>query len=339
MKILSLTEDQHDEVVKFTTHIEDELKKLVPDMIFAGPGYPLNKPGETIDQSVQRLMPDADWVLDWNPWFLKGLNPSRSYKVACFLPDIHWNYGLNGGPDKIADLMNRNGYDAAITLIRHLAMAGGYPDLYPIEPDYYEKHLKMPMHHQPACINPALFRDLHLERSLDAAFLGSMGMPFYPLRYSIYFGLNRLAAYNNLKVTLGGSPSHTTPYHKHIPTLYGKGEIVGERYVEVLNKTKCFLFDTSVFRYTVYKFPEAQACGALCMSDPPLDMEAMHLIPEENFIPITIANWQDRLLEVLHDESLRERVAKAGYESTMKYNTAEVRAKSLLAFLADHLKD
>lgn len=337
MKILSLTEDQHNEVVKFTTHVEDELSKLVDEMMFAGPGYPLYKEGETIDESVKRVMPDADWVLDWNPWFLKHLNPSRTYKVACFLPDIHWNYKI-GGPDKIVGLMNQSGYDAAISLIRHLAMAGGYPNLFAIEPDYYEKHLKMPMHHQPACINPSLFRDLHLNRDIDAGMLGCASLPFYPMRTEMWSNLPTFAIRNTLKILLNGPPEHTALWHKHIPTLYSTGAIVGERYVETLNKIKCFLFDTSVFRYTVYKFPEAQACGALCMSDAPLDMEAMHLIPEENFIPITIDNWRDRLLEVLKDESLRERVAKAGYESTMKYNTAEVRAKSLKSFLETHLK-
>ena len=337
-KVLSLTGDQRNEVIKLTTHVEDELVKLVDEMIFAGSGYPLYREGETIDQSVKRIMPDVDWVLDWNPWVLKQLNPSRTYKVASFLPDMHWNCGLNGGPDKIVDLMNRSGYDAAISLCRHLAMAGGYPNLYAIEPDYYEKHLKMSMHHQPACINPNLFRDLHLNRNIDAALLGCAGLPFYPLRFNIWQELPALAVQNNLKIMIRSPPEQTSPWHKDIPTLYSRGQIVGERYVETLNRTKCFLFDTSVFRYTVYKFVEAQACGALCLSDTPLDMEVMHLIPEENFIPITIGNWKSRLLEVLGNESLRDRVARAGYESTMKYNTAEARARSLRDFLEAQLK-
>lgn len=307
-------------------------------MIFAGKGYPLHVPGESVDQTVQRLMPDADWVIDSAFFADRVLKPNRSYKVACFLADMHYNYSLGGGPERICEAFNAVGYDLLITLIKHLKLAGGYPDFWSIDPDYYQKHLKMPIHHSPACIDPATFRDLHLQRYIDASFLGCAVPSFYPIRYSIAVNLQPFAAATHLNVVVGGPPEHTEPYKKHIPTLYKQGAIVGERYVEVLNRSKCFLFDSSVFGYTVYKFFEAQACGALCLSDPPLDMDAVHLIPEENFIPITINNWSTRLLEVLRDEGLRERVAKAGYESTMRYNTAAVRARSLLDTLEGLLK-
>lgn len=339
MKILSLSENQSDYIVKIATLVESEMKKLVPEMLFAGVGYPLHVDGETVDQTVQRLMPDADWVIDSAFFADRKLNPRRDYKVACFLADMHYNYILGGGPERICEAFNNVGYDAMISLIRHLKIAGGYPDLWPVAPDYYETHLKMPMHHSPACINPATFRDLHLKRDIDASFLGCAVPSFYPIRYSVAVNLPTFGVQRGLNVVVGGPPEHTEPYKKHIPTLYKQGAIVGERYVEVLNRTKCFLFDSSIFGYTVYKFFEAQACGALVMSDTPLDMEAVHLIPEENFIPITLQNWPARLMEVMKDEGLRERVAKAGYESTMKYNTAAVRAKSLLDFLTTHLKD
>jgi glycosyltransferase involved in cell wall biosynthesis len=339
MKILSLSENQGDFIVKIATLVEKELAKLVPEMLFAGPGYPAYIPGETVDQTVKRLMPDADWVIDTSFFAERKLNPSRSYKVACFLADMHYNYALGGGPEKICEAFNAVGYDAVITLIKHLNIAGGYPNLWQIDPAYYEKHLKMPILHSPACIDPTVFRDLHLKRDIDASFLGCAVLPFYPIRYSIATNLPAWGPTMGLNVVVGGPPEHTEPYKKHIPTLYKQGAIVGERYVEYLNRSKCFLFDSSIFGYTVYKFFEAQACGCVAMSDPPLDMEAVHLVPEENFIPITISNWSTRLMEVLKDEGLRERVAKAGYESTMKYNTAAVRARALLDFLGAHLKD
>lgn len=336
LKVLSLTHDCHNEVVDYTTSVEDELSKLVTWMEWAGPGYPLHRRGESVNQTVKRVMPDADWILGWGPWDEPPLERQRSYRFATLLADIHWNYALGGGPDRIVELIKRNGYDAVITVIKRLAKAGGYPDLYDIDPDYYIHHLSIPILHQPCCINPAVFRDLGLKRDYDAMFLGAAQPKFYPLRYEIISGLPPFSKEHNLKIFIGDTPPETRQFEKDIPTLIRQGHVVGERYVEYLNRARCFLFDTSVLRYTVYKFVESQACGALCMSDEPLDGDAIHLVPEENYVVISRENWHDRLLEVLGDDEKRRRIARAGYYSTMQYNTAAVRAEALLQFLCDH---
>ena len=72
------------------------------------------------------------------------------------------------------------------------------------------------------------------------------------------------------------------------------------------------------------------------MADMPLGAEEVHLVPDWNFVAITEKNWQKRLKYYLSHDEEREEIAQRGYETVMKYHTADIRARELVDWLEAH---
>jgi spore maturation protein CgeB len=57
---------------------------------------------------------------------------------------------------------------------------------------------------------------------------------------------------------------------------------------------------------------------------------ALHLREYENFVPITINNYYDKILEYLDDYDAAKRIASNGRMTYLKYHTTEIRMSELL---------
>ena len=85
----------------------------IADCKWAGPGWPLHKPGETVDQAVRRIYGNnpPDWVIDRESDV--PLNKDRNYRVGHHISDIHGRGGLGLRTTRaLVNLINRMEYDA-----------------------------------------------------------------------------------------------------------------------------------------------------------------------------------------------------------------------------------
>jgi hypothetical protein len=101
-----------------------------------------------------------------------------------------------------------------------------------------------------------------------------------------------------------------------------------KEYVNVLNRSKLLVFDGSKDKIPTLKHIEGMVYKC-CILAPPTD-PALHLVPYENFVPITIDNYYNKILEYLDDYDAAKRIASNGRTTYLKYHTTEVRACELI---------
>jgi len=178
----------------------------------------------------------------------------------------------------------------------------------------------------PHAVNAELFKNLHLERPIDVMCAGA-GMPsHYPLRHFIFNSLPKMKELN-----IFTSRGHRLSF---------------EDYVKTINQSKIFAFgnvnhvvghsETLVF--AMAKIYEIMACETLCMMDKPDMAEELHFVPDYNFVEINEENFAAKLKYYIEQPELREKIAKAGYETVMKYHTIEIRGKELMEQLKEMIE-
>lgn len=297
------------------------------------PGYMLNEP---LDEIVKRVMPNADWVVYFHfgaryRRTLRDVLPEteRNYKVATYIVDLH-RY-----PSKNLQRLNSSGLDAVLMTTIRLGKQIIRGQLSAISPDYYIRNLRIPFFHMAPCINPKIYKPTDNEKRFDVTFLGATYPIHYPLRKLMWAELPLLAKSEGWKPLIRNTPPGRA-LDKKISHLAGEGYLVGSKYAEALAHSKVFLFGTSVYRYPLAKFYEGMACGTCVMADVPLSAEELHLIPDWNFVAVDEENWKEKLRYYVKHDAEREEIAQRGYETAMKYHTAEVRAKQLVQFLEEH---
>lgn len=316
---------------------------------WAGHGHPLHKTNETMNATVKRVMPDADWV------FKGGIDPKRyppkrkdrSYKVACFTSDLHYNLSMKAAPARILKVMNASQHDAWCMCYTQLAAQWLHPPrgkkipniTAPINPRLYLDNLKAPIFHMAVALDPTEFKPSNKPKLYDVTFLGaSTPRTVYPFRYTIFHGLPALARKHRWRLLRRGRPKgvYGPPWARPIDILLKKGELVGSNYVEALARSKIFIFGLGRFKYPCLKFVEGMATKTCVMSDPPRTGRLLHYIPDENYVSITPDNWQQKLEHYLTHDAEREAIAEKGYQMFLKYHTVDTRAKQMVAFLEKH---
>lgn len=337
VNILYVTENFKDTVRQDALYyLEQEVGKLA-NCRWAGRGWSEHKPNEVMDITVQRIMPDADWVIYsiFGAIVRRDLiiippKENRNYKVAAYTVDLHRK------PSRFVNWLNQLGLDATLMTTTRLGkqVKRGIT-LSSISHDYYIKNLNMPFFHMAPCINPKIYKSSSDQKRFDIAFLGATTIRHYPLRHLIWEELPDLASRNKWKVLIKNTPPGLA-VDKKISALLGGGYFVGWKYADALAHSKIFIFGTSVFKYPLMKFYEGMACGACVMADVPVSAEELHLIPDWNFVAINEDNWKEKLEYYMKHDAEREEIAQRGYETVMKYHTAEVRAKQLVPFLEEH---
>lgn len=315
------------------THLERAIAKIA-NCEWAGEGYPLHKSGERLLETVNRVMPNADWVLYYGfEVMLKKMNvqippkKKRNFKIGIYTGDIH------RVPDQQINYINGHGWDALLMLYTKL---GAYVNnrlrkVDKTDPEYYLKNVKIPIFHMAPCVSPEVFKPVDAPKKFDATFLGAVGHPWYPLRYRVYRQLPRIADKEGWNVIVRLSPPGRSLTRK-MSRLYGQ-HYVGSRYATVLALSKIFIFGTSIFKYPLLKFPEAMACKTCVMADTPYTAEELHLVPGYNYVAINENNWVARLKYYIKHDKEREEIAERGYETFLKYHTTDIRAQQVVDFL------
>ena len=317
-------------------HFYEQAIAKIADCAWAGHGHELHISGENINDTVNRVLPGADWaivndVAQIRFYYPVRFSEKRICKIAYITGDVYWN------PPVAASRYNRGNWDVFLMGQTRLdtyipSSTNRIPQK--ADPDFYFKHLNAPIFHSAHSINPEWYKPLDREKEYDVCFLGAHSQ-YYPLRVPIWNQLPRLAKRNKWRVLVRGSPPGTS-YLRKIDVLLKEGYIVGKKYAETLALTKIFIFSSGGSKLAVKKYYEGMASGACVLADTPMCAEELHFEPGVNFVEINKKNWKDKLKYYLKHDEEREEIARRGYETAMKYHTNDVRARQLVDFLEEH---
>lgn len=317
-------------------YLEQEVAKLA-DCQWCGAGWDSHLPGETIDETVKRLYGNdpPDFIVNSSAQHIENKRVAREKtgktpKTVMTVNDMHVD------PEEIVATAN-TGFDGILMrylyspyrktpLLFNLALYTRF------DPNYYLDNLNLARQHFPWFTDSRIYRPVE-EKMYEVVFLGAHRRRIYPLRHRIYRELPRLSERKGWRCLVRGRPPGRTPL-RDIGELERQGYIVGPRYAETVAKAKVFVFGTSIFRYPVSKFFEIMGSGTLVMADKPQSAEELHFEAGENYVEINRDDWKEKLEYYLEDDVERERIARNGYETVMKYHTSETRARQLVDFLS-----
>ena len=315
-------------------YLEQEVSKLA-DCDWSGPGWENHVPGEEIDETVRRLYGNdpPDFIVcnrpnidEYKRW---GDRKTTTPPIISTLADLHVN------PQNWVDLINRSSKGV---LMRYLyspyirkMILNKFMYYTKFDESYCQDNINVEIMHFPWFTDKRVYKP-NAEKEHDVIFLGAYRKKVYPLRNRLVSQLPRLCEEKRWNYIIKGRPPGISA-QRDIPQLLEQGYIVGEKYAETIAKSKIFIFGNSIFRYPLTKYFEIMGSGTLVMANKPQSAEYLHLEAGENYVEIDKDNWKEKLTYYLEDDAERERIARNGYETMMKYHTSEVRAIQLLGFL------
>lgn len=289
---------------------------------WAGKGWELHKEGERLNDTVRRVMPDADWVIvDKNEF--KPVPKKKTYKTGVMLSDLHakWSHNINN-PMGFIKLINSCNYNAVFMKYLRIHGCG-------VSHNVFLKGLEAQAYHLPWSIDPAEYHPK--KKDIDAAFIGAHGAT-YPLRSSMWKGI--LYAGRGYKVVRAQSPKGKT-FERDADRLKTE-HYVGEKYADVLGRTKMMLFGSSKYRYFVQKYVEAGMSGCCILSDAPADARRLGFVPNYSFVEVNEYDWEENLMYLLENPLEAQKIGRNCLNACRSMHTHEVRAKEFIHMLRDH---
>ena len=298
---------------------EQEVAKLC-ECKFAGEGWSDYVKGESMDETVKRVMPDADWVIDRDNNLHEKKPENRRYKVGHFMSDLHGkhHYGITS-PVEYAELINKAEYDAVFMR---------YPLLYGAryQPKVVHDWIKCEKHWVPWSVDDKWYHPK--PKKIDVAFIGTTG-PCYPLRNMIWENLYYVA--RGHKVLREQAPRGKT-YERVVKTLKDT-HLVGERYRDALAETRILLFGCSIYRYVLQKFFVAPASQCMVMSNEPAMAKRLGFVDGKTYVEVDEGNWEELLLHYLENPDAVRQIARNGMKNVLMNHNHRVRAEQWLEMI------
>ena len=296
---------------------EQEVAKLATCK-WAGEGYPDYKEGETIDETVTRVMPDADWVIA-NKNTLLPAKENRKYRVGVMLSDLHAKFDHNlYTVVMFREYLKTLNYDAYF--MKYMEVHNTR-----VSPHIFKESFNGKVHHLPWSIDPQRFTPK--EKNVDAAFLGAVG-GVYPLRVSMWEDMYHVC--RGYKIVKSLSPPGKT-FTRDVNVI--GHEYVGDKYSDLLNNTRIMLFGSSKYRYPVQKYFESAASGCVMLADKPTTAKRLGLKDRVNFVDVNEYDWRDEAQYYLQDADECLRIGEAARLNAVTKHTHAVRAKEFMKMI------
>lgn len=294
------------------------------DCKWAGRGWPLYQPRETVDETVQRVMPDVDWVLDRERD--EKSKTDRSYYVGAYLSDLHsrGSSGIRNDPEKYIEVVNQVGYDAIFLKYEEVHN-------FDLDPRIFMNKLDPRTFFLPWSIDTEKFKPKKSKR-WDVGFLGAGRGGTYPFRAILREELLTFCEKRGLRLLFKRKPRGLSAFTNQ--QLYEHPDYYfGPRYADALSKIRFFIFGCSIFRYPLVKYFEAMAAGCTVVANEPSSAKKLGFIDRENYVCITKDNWKEKLDYYLDNLGEAQKIASAGRKLMIDRHTHEIRAKQFLNML------
>jgi spore maturation protein CgeB len=182
-------------------------------------------------------------------------------------------------------------------------------------PEYEEKFRWLPW-----SINPEVFKDWKLEKSIDFLLMGLLDDPQiggYPFRKAV------LQKMKDEK----GFVHHAHPGHN---IGYNDGAIINEAFAQEINRSKIFFTCGSQIGYPVLKFFEVLGCRTLLLAESNQDILELGFKDGVHFIACDRTNFYNKAAFYLEQEEKREQIANNGFHFIHTNHTNEIRAKQFI---------
>lgn len=201
-------------------------------------------------------------------------------------------------------------------------------------PEYKSKHYWVPF-----SINPDIFHDYKLKKDINFLLMGLVHVDNkssikpktncpkgrYPFREAVLRDF-----FNKKGFVFVPHPGHLSPPSKNL--------MVNENYAKQLNRSKIFFTSGGEFHYPVAKFFEALACKTLLLAKPNKDILELGFKNEVNFVSCDESDFYDKAMYYIENHKERERIANNGYKFIHKNHTNVVRAKQIVSYIENYLK-
>lgn len=318
LSILFLNRNNKDAFGELFTQYEFEqaVGKLA-DCKYAGEGFPDYIAGESVDKTVKRVMPEADWVIGDPKSCRVKKSMKRKYKIGAFINDLHGEniYGAKS-PVEWGKMIVKANYDG-IFIRTSLVYGTGY------NPKILYNMLGDKAHWFPWSVNTDRYHPRD-KKKYDVAFLGDV-TDNYPLHKMLCDGIYHVA--RGFKVLCNGPTyCNSKPEHDYIK---------GDEYSEALGSTRILIFGCSKYHYPPLKLFEGGASGCLLMCDSPSMIEELGFMSRVTYTEIAAYNWEDGLRFFLEHPKEARKISEPCMGMVRKYHSHDVRAKQFLQILKE----
>ena len=277
-----------------------------------------------MEETVERVMPDADWVMDKDNHLHIRKPKGRRYKVGVFTSDLHGKHHYKvTSPVVYADMVNKASYDAVFMRYPYLYGAG-------YDRKVFYNRLQMSKYFLPWSVDTERFKPL--EKTYDVGFIGAIG-DCYPIRQQVWDNLYYVA--RGYKVYRNMAPKGKT-FERQWSKLKDT-HLVGDDYAKRLGETRIMIFDCSYYLYPIQKLTQTTSAGCLMMCNQPSMGKKLGFIPWKTYVEIDEHTWEDTLLYFLENPKEGGLVAKQGMEMTRERHSHEVRAAQFISLLEKEL--
>lgn len=302
---------------------EQELGKHA-DCIHAGPGWPLYKEGETVDQTVKRIYGNdpPEWVIDRER--VEKLKPDRQYMVGHNLTDIHGRISAGvRNPQKLLKLINNIGYDAIFMKAPYIYNAK-------VPPSYFIDYLKPSWYYIPYSIDPDKFYP-RFPKKHDVTLIGSVAAR-YPIRNAAWNELPEFCHQYGLTCLMnnrGPRPSWTAAKWENDPRYY-----IRDRYAEALGQSRFFIFCGGIHGYPVQKYFEVPASGCLPLADKLRGVgKSLGFVDGETYVIVDKRSWRKQILYYNEKYAEASKIIENGRKLILKRHTHQIRVREFLEIL------
>jgi hypothetical protein len=201
------------------------------------------------------------------------------------------------------------------------AMATAYPHTNKLVANVLGKE-SLPFIHLAWAIDPTVFNDLGGKRKYDIACMGAITVEKYPFRYQVR---EWLELQKTLKL-----------FKKKRVKSAKNGDHDGVAFNQALNQCRAAFTCASVMQYTLMKYFEIPASGALLFAEETTDLRALGFRDHIHYIKVTPDNFQQKMLHYLHPtkKNLAEDISKKGMELVQKKHNWTIRIENFLEDLS-----
>ena len=286
---------------------------------WAGLGWPLYRKNESFMDTVKRVMPDVDWIIDRERD--DRLPRRRAFMVGAYLSDLHARgaFGISNLRDYI-DSVNNVGYDALF--MRYIKIEGTEAD-----PEIFLDELEPAVYFLPWSVDVDDFKPT--EKTVDVSFIGSVGK-HYPLRRRIWSLLPMVCAEHGANLLIHNRPRGSSSFSdgSEFPDAYFKS-----RYSEALAQTRIFIFGSSKFKYPLLKYFEGMASGCCVLADEPTCACELGFEDGVNYVKIDESNWTEKLSHCLDHPERAEEIGRNARKLVSTLHSHEARVADFLTIL------